>query len=268
MTSETRIRTLGYHDMFSVRFGGLENLTLLETEGKTLAIEIPSHAALSLAKAKDVRSKSPATKIDATLATHADYDHIGGIDPLIWSKVFEEKTKLLLITEKEVMDQIWQRIKTAFEISRVNMTTKLELKDYANLIKLKMGEEIAIPNFGIEIETFRRSTKHAPFASIAFCILKDEKPILGYSGDTAFDPELINFLTKGGEHPIIHEAGAYSTNSPSHTDIEDLLTLPRETQQQLYLNHIPKILEPMIRKKIKQANSPIRIANKLNKKRK
>jgi ribonuclease BN (tRNA processing enzyme) len=260
-----KLKVLGYHDMFSLKHGGLENLTVLQTDRKTLVIEAPSHITKTLPNARDIRSNSHISKVDALIITHVDADHVSGLDYLLWSKVFEEKSKLLLITRKEVAKQMWQRVKTAFEISRIDMKTKLEMKDYTESINLELGQKTAIPHFGIEIETFYRSTKHAPFVSIAFKIWKDRKPVLAYSGDTSFDLELIDFLAKGGNYPIIHEAGSYSAKSPAHTSIDELLTLPINTQRRIYLNHIPKTLEKEIKEKIRTADSPIRIANELNK---
>ena len=261
---EIIMHTLGYHDMFSARYDKPENLTVLQIGGATLVIETPYHTIGSLFRTKNLKSNSLVTKIDATIVTHIDADHIAGIDPLIWSKVFEENSKLLLITHPEIAEQIWQRIRTAFEISRTDMKTKLEFNDYVDFVELKLGETIEVPQLGIEVETFRRSTHHAPFLSIAFRVLVDGTPILGYSGDTSFDQELIGFLTKSENYPIIHEVGSYEKNSRIHTHIEELLTLPAEIQERLYLNHIPFVLEKEIFQRIKETSSPIHIANALN----
>lgn len=203
------------------------------------------------------------SKVDALIITHVDADHVSGFDYLLWSKVFEERSKLLVATHKEIIEQVWQRIRTAFEISRVDMKTKLEMKDYIDFVSLEPGREIGIPQLGVKVETFYRSTRHAPFISIAFKIWENERPVLAYSGDTAFDPELIDFLAKSGNHPIIHEVGSYSLNSPSHTDIREILTLPLSIQERIYLNHVPRTLENTIKEEIKKANSPIRIAYEL-----
>lgn len=258
-----KIRSIGYHDMFSVSRGGLENLTILEIDGKTLAIEAPAHITATIPNVKRIETQSSLTKIDAIIITHVDADHIAGIDSLIWHKVFGERSKLLLATHREIYEQLWQRIRTAFEISRIDMRSKMVFEDYAELVELKLGETIEMKQLGIEIETFHRSTTHAPFLSIAFRVLQKGKPILAYSGDTNFDPELITFLAKDGKHPIIHEAGSYSIGTKSHTHIEELLDLPPEVQERLYVNHIPKALEQDMREKIKIAVSPIRFASEL-----
>ena len=254
----------GYHDMFSVGAGGLENLTVVEINGKTIAIESPAHIMATLLNVKALRSESEVTYVDALIVTHIDADHVAGFDSLVWHKVFGENSKLLLITHPEIARQLWQRIKTAFEIDRIDMKTKRQLEDYVELIELKLGKTVEIEKLGIEIEAFRRSTKHAPFLSIAFRVLKNGIPVLAYSGDTSFDPELIEFLAKEGDHPIVHEVGSYSVGSQAHTYIDELLTLPVPVQERLYLNHIPITLEENILQRINKAGSPIRIANALN----
>ncbi|MCK5475948.1 MAG: hypothetical protein KAI71_05210 [Candidatus Pacebacteria bacterium] len=258
------IRTFGYHDMFSVGSGGLENLTVLEVNGKTIVIEAPAHITATLPRMKTLRSESELTHVDALIITHVDADHIAGFDSLIWHKVFGENSKLLLITHPEIAKQLWQRVRTAFETDRIDMKTKRQLEDYVKLIELELGKTTKIEELGIEIETFKRSTKHAPFLSIAFCILRNGVPVLAYSGDTSFDLELIEFLAKKGEYPIIHEAGSYAVGSQSHTHFNELLTLPVEIQKRLYLNHIPITLEENILQRIKETNSPICIASELN----
>ena len=261
---EIIVHTFGYHDMFSVGAGGLENLTVIEINGKTIAIESPSHIMATLPNVKALRSESEVTKVDASIVTHIDADHIAGLDSLLWHKVFGENSKLLLITHPKIAKQLWQRIRTAFEIDRIDMKTKRQLEDYVELVELELGKTIKIEELGIEIETFKRSTKHAPFISIAFCILKDGNPILAYSGDTSFDLELIEFLAKKGDYPIIHEAGSYAVGSQAHTHFDELLMLPVEIQKRLYLNHIPITLEENILQRIKETNSPIRIVSELN----
>lgn len=258
-----RMRTIGYHDMFSVKDGGLENLTVLEINGMTLAIEAPAHITATLPNMKDVISKSDLTKVDALAVTHVDADHVAGLDSLIWHKVFGEKKKLQIITHRKIYKQLWQRIRTAFEISRVDMRSRMKFEDYVEFVGLPLGKTTEIEQLGIEIETFYRSTAHAPFLSIAFRILKKERPILAYSGDTSFDPELIDFLAKSGKHYIIHEIGSYSVGTKSHTHIEEVLALPEAIQKRLFINHIPKALEQNIRKRIKETNSPIRTADEL-----
>lgn len=258
------IRTFGYHDMFSVATGGLENLTVLEVNGKTIVIEAPAHITATLPRMKKLRSESELTHVDALIITHVDADHVAGFDSLIWHKVFGENSKLLLITHPEIAKQLWQRVRTAFEIDRIDMKTERQLEDYVDLVELKLGETIKVPQLGLEVETFYRSTHHAPFLSIAFLVLVDRIPILGYSGDASFDLELIEFLAKKGDYPIIHEAGSYVAGSQSHTYFDELLTLSVEIQKRLYLNHIPIVLEENILQRIKESGSSMHIANELN----
>lgn len=245
---------------------GWENLTLLEVNGNILAIEAPCHITKSMAKIPHSGSETPWRKINAVLVTHPDEDHKSGIGTLIFVKKYAEKEKLALIALSDTASAIWKGFSASAKISRDNGKTKKAFADYIDLTELEFGKKTYLQQFGVCIETFHRSTKHAEylFGSLAFKILKNNEPILAYSGDTAFDPELIEFLAKGGNHPIIHEVGSYSPNSSSHTDIEQLLGLPRTVQERIYLNHIPWTLENMIKEKIEQKNSPIKMAYELN----
>ena len=257
-----QIKAPGYHDMFSVSTGGLENLTVLEINEKTIVIEAPAHITATMPNVI-IESASVLTKVDALIITHSDADHIAGLDSLIWHKLFGENSRLLLITHKEVAKQLWQRISTAFETDRVDGKTPRDFDHYVEFIELKLGETTYINHLGIKIESFKRSTKHAPFLSIAFRVLQKGTLLIAYSGDTSFDPELIEFLVKGENHPVIHEVGSYTVGSTSHTHIEELLTLPKDIQARMFINHIPISLEEMIRRRIKEEKSPIRFANEL-----
>lgn len=257
------VHVLGYNDMFSPH--GLENLIILETNGKLLAIEAPCHITKSIAKIPHSESEIYGRKIDAVLVTHPDEDHKAGIGTLVFVKRYTEREKLTLIALKDTASAIWKGFCSSAKVSRENRKTRSGSNVYIDLIELQFGKITNLPEFGIQIEAFWRSTKHAEylFESLAFRVLKKGIPVLAYSGDTAFDLELIDFLAKNGNYPIIHEVGSYKPNSSSHTDIRQILTLPHHIQERIYLNHIPRTLEDMIKEEIKKVNSPIRIAYEL-----
>ncbi len=261
------IHILGYNDMFSP--DGWENLIFLDIkhkgENKILAIEAPCHITKSIAKLPHSETEIPGRKIDAVLVTHPDEDHKSGIGTLMFVKKYADKEKLTLIALPDTASAVWEGFSSSAKVSRENGKTKTGFDNYVNLIELQFGKRTELPQFGVQIESFWRSTRHAEylFGSLAFRILKNKIPILAYSGDTAFDPELISFLAKDEGYPIIHEVGSYSPKSSSHTSIEEILTLPRRIQERIYLNHIPRTLENKIREKIEKANSPIRMAYEL-----
>jgi ribonuclease BN (tRNA processing enzyme) len=60
---------------------------------------------------------------------------------------------------------------------------------------------------------------------------------LGYSSDTAFDPELIAFLSVADL--IVHETNL----GPAHTAYRDLETLPSELRQRMRLIHYPDFFD-------------------------
>jgi ribonuclease BN (tRNA processing enzyme) len=57
--------------------------------------------------------------------------------------------------------------------------------------------------------------------------------ILGYSSDTAFDPELIQFLEPA--HLIIHETNL----GPAHSAYTSLANLPADLRERMRLIHYP-----------------------------
>jgi ribonuclease BN (tRNA processing enzyme) len=90
---------------------------------------------------------------------------------------------------------------------------------------------------GLEIESFKRSTIHGPFDTLTFKLLYKGEYILGYSGDTVADKELIDWLLEGGKHPIVHEVG--SESPVCHTTPDELIELvPAEESSRVYYNHL------------------------------
>lgn len=263
MSKTVTVRVLGYNDMFSVGCG-LENLTVLEIGGNNLLIEAPCHAFWSMSEVGD-RIITP--KIDGVMITHGDADHKAGLEKIIWNTYFkylaDGDEKLILATHPQIAEkQIWAGMKPMFGIDRIDSKTEMRLTDYVNFVKLELGRKVKVSGFGIEVKTFK--TQHAHFLTIAFQIWKDGKPILAYSGDTRYDRELIALLAKDGNHPIIHEAGAYTPKSAAHTHIKELLRLPKKLQKRIYINHVPRKLEIDIHRTIRDSGSPIRFACDLN----
>jgi ribonuclease BN (tRNA processing enzyme) len=64
-----------------------------------------------------------------------------------------------------------------------------------------------------------------------------KRPLFGYSADTAFDPDLIDWLAEADW--VIHE-----TNYGTHTPLSSLLLLPAELKARMRLIHYPDALSP------------------------
>ena len=100
------------------------------------------------------------------------------------------------------------------------------LEDYFHLIALSEAEAVQIGPFAIQC----RRTLHT-IPTTAFLIRAAGRSF-GYSGDTAFDPTLINWLAQADL--FVHE-----TNVGIHTPYEKLASLPADLRGKMRLIHYP-----------------------------
>ncbi len=83
----------------------------------------------------------------------------------------------------------------------------------------------------------RRFTRHhIPTTAVRIFLPGRSRPSLGYSADTAFDPDLIDWLAEADV--VVHE-----TNLGVHTPLECLLLLPAELKARMRLIHFPDFLD-------------------------
>lgn len=110
---------------------------------------------------------------------------------------------------------------------------RLGLLDYCDRTDLHRGFTTIGP---LRIE--RRFTRHhIPTTAIRVSLAGRSRPLLGYSADTAFDPDLIDWLAEAD--CVIHE-----TNYGTHTPLSSLLLLPSEIRSRMRLIHYPDALDP------------------------
>ena len=109
----------------------------------------------------------------------------------------------------------------------------LGLLDYCDRTDLLRGVTQLGP---LRIE--RRFTRHhIPTTALRVSLAGRARPLLGYSADTAFDPDLIDWLAEADL--IVHE-----TNYGTHTPLSSLLLLPAELRDRMRLIHYPDGLQP------------------------
>jgi hypothetical protein len=101
----------------------------------------------------------------------------------------------------------------------------LDFDSYFELLPLSWTDAIEVGPFKIRA---RRTQHHVPTSAL-FIEAAGRK--LGYSSDTAFDPELISFLEPADL--IIHETNL----GPAHTPYASLAALPPELRARMRLIH-------------------------------
>lgn len=257
--------TYWIHEQFSAERHCFESLSVVMLNWKTLLIDCPDSWVNSLILDKNIESESKMTKIDYLFVTHVDSDHISWLAKLLWYKKFWENTKLKLITHPNIKDWLWNHLKSIwFAQDRTkNYPCSQTFDDYIDFIPLNYWGTVNISWFWL-IKAFFRPTKHSPNMDMMAIKIYNEHldNVANFSWDTAFDEELIDFLSEW-DWDIVHEAWAYVERwSHSHTWIAELIEhTSQEVQNRLFLNHIPLLLDCKIRDAITAAKSPIRLAD-------
>jgi len=188
--------------------------------------------------------------VGCILPTHCHSDHVGGIDlihtlnryvgiPLL------KKEKLRMVISEDFQRVLWGEVLQggSRHNERDGMGRNLQFSDYYVPIRPVWKEfsprEIREVNVGpIHLEMFR--TKHVPNNAnswedsfISYGIMIDGKVL--YSGDTRFDPELIELYGHDAEL-VFHDAGS----DPVHANIKvegELKSLPDDIKARTFLVH-------------------------------
>jgi ribonuclease BN (tRNA processing enzyme) len=219
---------LGVGDAFSEKYRPTS--LLLSCDDFLLAIDCPDmyRSVLRGASERSGRNLS-IEKIDHVLITHVHGDHMNGLEGAAFFKRFTEGKRLTLISSPEVREVIWDQRLVA------SMGTIWEGSNRRTIPFGEFFEHIPLSWEGVTVVgPFRiraRRTRH-PLPTSALLVEADGR-LLGYSCDTDFDPELIDFLEPADL--ILHETGP----SPVHASYSDLASLPEDLRSKMRLIHYP-----------------------------
>jgi len=226
--SEFEVVILGVGDTFSEIHR--PTALLLISDEFHLAIDCPDMYRAVLRDAGRCKGRVyDFTKIDHFLITHVHGDHMNGLEGVAFFKHFVEHKRVQLLSIPEVHEVIWsERLKGSMrQLWDGTEFRSLSFEDYFAFTPLEWAAATTIGPFKIEV----RSTKH----HVPTCAVRIESNgrMLGYSCDTAFDPELIRFLEPA--NLIFHETNF----GPAHSPYASLAALPEELRQRMRLIHYP-----------------------------
>jgi ribonuclease BN (tRNA processing enzyme) len=221
MSKELSVTALGVGDTFSDHHTTAS--LLLEADGFCLGIDCPDsyRRVLKNANAREVQA------IDDMLITHVHGDHMNGLEGLGFWKHFVEKKRLKVWTTPEARAVMWdQRLKAPMEkLYDGKQFHELSFEDYFDYKALHFDQQTTVGPFKI---TARRTIHHVPTSAL---LIEWAGRTLGYSADTAFDPELLVFLARADI--LIHE----TNYGPAHTPYEKLAALPEQLRKKMRLIH-------------------------------
>jgi ribonuclease BN (tRNA processing enzyme) len=226
--SEFELVVLGVGDTFSERHCG--SALLLMGSGFKLAIDCPDqYRGVLKAVGKSSGRQLSLSEIDHVLVTHVHGDHMNGLEGVAFYKHFVDRRRLGLVTAPEVREHIWeQRLEASMGVLWDGQQYReLGFDDYFEHLPLSWTEAVRVGPFDIRA---RRTIHHVPTSAL---LVQHAGRTLGYSADTAFDPELIAFLSAADL--IIHETNL----GPAHTPYASLAALPAPLRAKMRLIHYP-----------------------------
>ncbi|AFC29525.1 beta-lactamase domain-containing protein [Paenibacillus mucilaginosus 3016] len=213
-----KLTFLGAGDGFSVGQG--HNSALLEFGGTNLCIDFPesNHAALH-------KLGLELNRVENVFVTHLHEDHINGLQKLaFYHGVYPLKGKPRLFVHEELLGDLWDALRHGLAYSTRGPK---ELSDFFEVVPVQEAFELE----GQRFELVR--TVHIP-GMISFGLLC--APYFYFSGDTRFDLGQIEEAAAKAK-VLFYECHMQPYNLPSHTSLDELLTLPEELQRRTVLMH-------------------------------
>lgn len=219
---------LGVGDSFSELHRS--SALLLVCDGVQLAIDCPDMYRGALRAASERASRTlTLSDVDHVLITHVHGDHMNGLEGVAFYKHFAQGRRVQLVTSPEVRRDIWDhRLRASMGVLWDGSEYRpMSFDSYFEHVPLSWTDGIDVGPFRIRA---RRTIHHVPTSAL---FIEAGGKTLGYSSDTAFDPELIEFLEPADL--VIHETNL----GPAHTPYPALAALPSELRSRMRLIHYP-----------------------------
>lgn len=226
------LRMIGTGSAFAKTY--FNNSALATCNGYTLMIDCGITVPLGLHK-----MNVPLNDIDGLFITHLHADHVGGLEELLLRLKFQYNKRPALYIAESLIGPLWEHsLKAGMEWG---VEGKQTLEDFVRIVPLSPGAAHEIhPGYRLEIVP----TKHFPGMKSFAVILNDA---VFYSGDTVFDPDLLNAVHARGCPYLLHDC-QLEGEGVVHATLAELMTLPEPIQRKTWLMHYGDAMESYIGK--------------------
>lgn len=227
---------LGVGDAFT-RVGYGSSALLRSGEGMLL-LDCPDPIHRVLAEAADHAGWTvEANDIHDIVLTHLHADHAGGLESFLLHRMLRRLDRPdvplpRLHCDRRTIGRVWEKLAPALDAVGVFGHLPTRLEDFVDPRPLDPGTAVHVAGIRVECRP-----SHHPVPTLGFRFFGPEWS-LGWSGDTSFDREHVDWLSECDR--VVHE----SNLGPAHTPIEDLNRLEPELRAKLRLIHLPDDFDP------------------------